>query len=63
MRDSNVAMSAEQQVIYLCDALREIAQGRGAFSLDHFTHANNAIENMKRIANEALAGTWENDDV
>jgi hypothetical protein len=37
-------------------ALEEIAKGEGAFSRDHLTHAQNTIENMKRIAVEALEG-------
>ena len=39
----------------LLAALREIAKGEGAFSLDPLTFANNTIENMKEIANTAIA--------
>ena len=39
----------------LLEALMEIAKGEGAFSLDQFTFANNTIENMKDIANTAIA--------
>lgn len=37
----------------LLDALREIAKGEGAYSRDQLTHANNTIENMKKIASDA----------
>ena len=36
------------------DALREIAEGKGAFSRDPLTHAGNVIENLVAIAEEAL---------
>ena len=29
------------------------------FSMDRLTHAINTVENMKRIANEAIEGTLE----
>jgi len=35
-------------------ALKEIAKGEGAFSLDPLTHASNTIDNMKEIAEKAL---------
>ena len=35
-------------------ALGEIAEGRGRFSLDHFQHAKNTIEDMKEIAQKAI---------
>lgn len=38
----------------LLEALREIAKGEGAFSLDHKQHAINTIENMKSLAESAL---------
>ena len=37
------------------EALKEIAKGEGAFSLDRLTHANNTVENMKEIAQNAIA--------
>ena len=43
----------------LLEALMEIAKGEGAFSLDQFTFANNTIENMKDIANTAIAKAEE----
>jgi DNA-binding MarR family transcriptional regulator len=36
-------------------ALKEIAKGEGRFSLDHLKHAKNTIEDMKELANQALA--------
>ena len=36
-------------------ALKEIAEGKGAYSLDHLTHAENTIRDMKELATEALA--------
>jgi hypothetical protein len=41
--------------------LREIAEGRGRFSLDPLTHATNTIEDMKAIALRALARHEEAD--
>jgi len=37
------------------ELLREISEGKGAYSLDHLKHAENTIENMKGLAVEALA--------
>ena len=37
------------------EALKEIKKGEGAFSLDHLTHANNTIENMKSLAEDPLS--------
>lgn len=39
----------------LREALREISEGRGRFSLDNFEHARNTIEDMKELALAALA--------
>jgi len=39
----------------LVEALREIALGRGAFSRDPLTHAENVIANSVRLAEAALA--------
>ena len=40
-------------------ALMEIAKGEGAFSMDSLTFANNTIENMKEIAEAAIANAKE----
>ena len=39
----------------LLEALQEITEGKGRFSLDHLTHAENTIEDMKEIARAAIA--------
>ena len=51
--------ATDAPVAYLKAALRLIAEGRGAFSRDQLTFATNVIEEAKRIATDALAGTWE----
>lgn len=38
----------------LLEALIEISEGSGAYSLDPLTHASNCIDNMKRLALEAI---------
>jgi hypothetical protein len=38
----------------LLEALVEIAKGEGAFSADQLTHAMNTVDNMKRIACDAI---------
>ena len=38
----------------LLEALEEIAEGRGRYSMDHMTHAMNTIEDMKQLATEAI---------
>ena len=45
----------EAVTLELLDALTEIAKGEGAFSMDPLEHATNCIEDMKRIASEAIA--------
>lgn len=37
------------------EALKEISEGKGAFSRDPFQHAQNCIEDMKQLALDALA--------
>lgn len=39
----------------LLEALREIAKGEGAFSLDPLTHCSNTVDSMKAIALAAIA--------
>jgi len=43
----------------LLAALMEIAKGKGAFSMYSMTFANNTIENMKEIAEAAIANAKE----
>ena len=44
----------------LLEALKEIAKGEGAFSLDPLKHARNTIENMKFLAEQAIKTVKEN---
>ena len=39
----------------LLDALKEIAKGKGRYSVDRLTHAENTIEDMINEANDAIA--------
>lgn len=34
--------------------LKDISEGRGAYSMDRLTHAENCIKSMKGLAKEAL---------
>ncbi len=43
----------------LLEALERIAKGEGAFSMDPLKHAENCIEDMKLIANLAIAKAKE----
>jgi hypothetical protein len=49
------AEKAEAALAEAREALRQISEGRGEFSLDHHQHAKNTIESMKEIALSALA--------
>ena len=44
---------------YLEAALRKIARGEGRYSRDTLTFATNTIEDMVKVAQDALLGTWE----
>ncbi len=44
------------ECIILDDALEEIIKGEGAFNREPLKHAENTIENMKKIAREARGG-------
>jgi hypothetical protein len=41
----------------LLNALSEIAKGKGRFSLDHFEHCKNTVEDMKELAVRAIDET------
>ena len=43
----------------LLKALEEIAEGKGVYSLDKFTHATNVIENLTTIAKQAISKAKE----
>ena len=45
----------------LLAALKEIAKGEGKFNRDPLTHANNTIENMINIAQDAIKAVEAND--
>ena len=47
------------QVEYYRAALQEITKGRGRHSRDPYEHAENTIDDMKQVAQDALEGTWE----
>lgn len=44
-------------------ALEYISEARGRFSIDPHEHAVNTVEDMQDVARQALAGTWEPDEV
>lgn len=43
------------EVNELLDALRDIAEGKGAFKRDRLAHAESVIENLTTIAKQAIA--------
>jgi len=43
----------------LLKALEEIAEGKGAYSLDPFEHCQNTVEDMKELAQQAIASAKE----
>jgi hypothetical protein len=54
---------AVAEIERLTDALKEIAEGKGAYSQDQMEHASNTIEDMKKLATDALrycdnCGQW-----
>ena len=49
----------EAKLARCAEALKEIAEGAGAFSRDPLTHAANCIEAMKTTARAALAAAKE----
>jgi len=38
----------------LIEALKEISEGKGRYSLDQFEHCRNTVEDMKELAKDAL---------
>ena len=51
--------ASDAKVADLLEALEEIAEGKGAYSLDKLTHAKNVIENLTTIAKQAMAKAKE----
>ena len=39
----------------LLEALKEIAEGKGPYSMDRLKHADNTIQNMIKLAKDAIA--------
>ena len=39
----------------MLEALKEIAEGKGRYSMDPFTHACNTVDDMKELARQAIA--------
>lgn len=39
----------------MAETLKEIAEGKGRFSLDPMTHCSNTVEDMKKLATDLLA--------
>ena len=53
-------LTAEREKVEkLKDALKEITFGRGTFNHDPFQHCQNTVEDMKALAEQALADTEE----
>jgi hypothetical protein len=48
-----------KELAKLREALREISMGKGAYSDDRLEHAANTIDDMKRLALQALTPTEE----
>ena len=46
----------DKEIARLRGVLREISEGKGRFTTDHYQHAMNTIEDMKELATDALAG-------
>ena len=47
-------MEDKEKITIMEEALKEIALSRGPYSRDQLTHAENTIEAMKQVAEEAL---------
>ena len=56
------AMKVEKKNAIMLAALKEIAKCEGAFSIDPLSFASNTIENMKGIADAAIAKVKEADN-
>jgi len=49
---ANACLIAAAPAMY--EALKEISEGKGRYSLDPLTHASNTIDDMKEVAVKAL---------
>jgi hypothetical protein len=70
MRDAEFICHAREDVptllslvTYYRAALAKIAKQEGRFVRDPCEHARNCVEDMAHVAEGALAGTWENEEV
>lgn len=54
MSDKIKVTDDQLKIQIMADALREISEGAGPFSMDPLTHAGNCIDSMKERAVEAL---------
>ena len=45
----------DEVIKVLVEACKEISKGKGAYSIDRLEHAINIIENMKEMAEQAIA--------
>ena len=48
-------MRYETRISELEGVLNEIAEGKGRYSMEPLEHASNTIEDMKELANDAIA--------
>lgn len=62
MSDTKTETSAEYEIRRLMAYLSEIAKGAGPYSRDPLTHADNCIEHMKQMANDAINGLEFDED-
>ena len=51
--ETNTAVLKASNDMY--EALKEILEGKGRYSMDKLTHAENTIEDMKELAKQAIA--------
>ena len=52
-------LSLAEQVEYYRAALQEITKRMGRYSRDRLEHAQNTVEDMAQLAQDALEGTWD----
>ncbi len=57
-----VKAKAQKEVGVLQNALKEIAKGAGRYSKDPLTHAGNTIEDMVKLASDALLNVQHKSD-
>ncbi len=55
MTETHRSLDDHNKIDALLEVLREIAEGKGAYSQDQLEHASNTIEDMKALATDAIA--------